>query len=172
MFLIDGHNLIGSGALADINLAQPDDEARLVAYLRSRQPALGKPMTVVFDGGIPGGASIELSGGGVHVVFSPQGRGDADSVILSRVRQNKRPQTITVVSNDGGLLHEVEGAGARGLRVAGFLPLLDKPQRHPYRRSAPVPTDADKPLPTTRDNEDLLRQFEEAAKRHPPRSRR
>ncbi len=49
----------------DINLADEDDEAKLVARLRawkSRYAAI----TVIFDRGIPGGRDRNLSGGGVR----------------------------------------------------------------------------------------------------------
>lgn len=60
--LIDGHNLIGSGALADISLDDEDDEAKLVARLRVWRSKAKDQMTVVFDHGITGGKSIALSG--------------------------------------------------------------------------------------------------------------
>ena len=172
MYLIDGHNLIGSGAVAGIDLSQADDEQRLEAYLRARKPARRHTMTVVFDGGIGGGASMALSGGGVSVVFSPQGRGDADSVILSRVKRGKKGVTVIVVSNDAALLQKAKELGANVQRVTEFLQVLDKPRRHPHRRSVPVTTDADKPLPTKAANDDLLKQFEDAARQNPSRRRR
>jgi hypothetical protein len=115
---------------------------------------------------------MELSGGGVNVVFSPQGRGDADSIILSRARQNKKAGALIVVSNDAALLQQVEVLGASVLRVSEFLQVLNKPRRHPHRRSVPVTPDVEKPSPTKADNDDLLKQFEDAARQRPSRSRR
>ena len=82
-FLIDGHNLIGR--LPDLHLDDPDDEAKLVARLRTFCARTGKRVTVVFDYGLPGGYSRELSGGGVEVVFAPAGR-TADGILGERVR--------------------------------------------------------------------------------------
>ena len=85
--LIDGHNLIGSGALADISLDDEDDEAKLVARLRVWRSKAKDQMTVVFDHGITGGKSLTLSGAGVNVIFArnPQ---DADQLIRKRRRNN------------------------------------------------------------------------------------
>ena len=58
--LIDGHNLIGR--LPDLRLDDPQDEAKLVARLRVYHARTGKRVTVVFDRGLPGGRSRELSG--------------------------------------------------------------------------------------------------------------
>ena len=103
--LIDGHNLIGSGVFEDISLQDEDDEERLVTRLRVWRSNYRGDMTVVFDRGIVGGASRELSGGGVKVIFArdPQ---EADDWIKRRIHQ--RPQGLTVVTNDGALRQEAK----------------------------------------------------------------
>ncbi len=58
-FIIDGHNLIG--VMPDINLADPDDEHRLLARLRAYRARSGGPSLIVFfDSGAspPGGADL------------------------------------------------------------------------------------------------------------------
>ena len=62
-------------------------------------------VTVVFDRGIVGGASRELSGGGVEVIFArnPQ---EADDLIRRRI--HRRPQGLIVVTNDRTLRQEAE----------------------------------------------------------------
>lgn len=135
MYLIDGHNLIGSGLISGIDLSQEDDEQRLAAYLRGRQPLLRQPITVVFDGGLPGGQSLELSGGGVTVIFAAQDRSDADTLIRARVRKHKTPAQMIVVSNDGQLCREVQALGAEVLSAAAFLQRLTNPRRRPAPRS-------------------------------------
>ena len=103
--LIDGHNLIGSGLLEDISLEDEDDEARLVKRLRVWRSNYRGDVTVVFDRGIVGGASRELSGAGVNVIFArdPQ---EADDWIRRRI--HRRQQGLTVVTNDWALRQEAK----------------------------------------------------------------
>jgi predicted RNA-binding protein with PIN domain len=68
---------------------------------------------VVFDRGLPGGHSWELSGGGVEVVFAATGH-TADGILCERIRQARDPRGLTVVTSD----HEVVAAArARGAQV-------------------------------------------------------
>jgi len=101
--LIDGHNLIGSGMLEGISLADEDDEFRLVKRLRVWRSNYKGDMTVVFDRGIVGGTSRELSGSGVKVIFArdPQ---EADDWIKRRIQA--RQPGLTVVTNDWALRQE------------------------------------------------------------------
>lgn len=141
MYIIDGHNLIGSGLVPGIDLSQADDEQRLAAFLRGRQPLLRQPITLVFDGGLPGGQSLELSGGGVSVVFAAQDRSDADTIIRERVRKHKTPSRVVVVSNDGQLCRDVQALGAEILSAAAFLQRLANPRRRPAPRSGKPQTE-------------------------------
>jgi predicted RNA-binding protein with PIN domain len=109
--IIDGHNLIGQ--MSDLSLEEPDDEGLLVGRLRRYAARTGNTVTVVFDGGLPGGPSRELSGGGVQVVFAPAGR-SADPLIIKRIRKVRDRQAWLIVSSD----REIVGAAERrGLRV-------------------------------------------------------
>jgi predicted RNA-binding protein with PIN domain len=101
--LIDGHNLIGAGIFPDIHIADEDDEAKLVARLRVWKSRYNGQITVIFDRGIPGGKSHNLSGAGVKAIFaaSPQ---EADDLIRRRIR--KRPSGLVVVTNDEELRRE------------------------------------------------------------------
>ena len=108
--LIDGHNVIGSGVLENISLQDENDEERFVQRLRVWRSNYRGDVTVVFDRGIVGGTSRELSGGGVEVIFArnPQ---EADDWIKRRIQ--KRLQGLIVVTNDWALrqeakLHDVE----------------------------------------------------------------
>ena len=105
--LIDGHNLIGSGAIPDISLADEDDEAKVVARLRIWRSKAADRMTVIFDHGITGGRSIGLSGAGVTVIFArnPQ---DADELIRRRLRSASKG--LILVSNDAELRREAASA--------------------------------------------------------------
>ena len=162
MYLIDGHNLIGSGILPDVRLDQEDDEARLVGYLRARQPHVGRAITVVFDGGIPGGFSAALSGGGVTVTFAAQNRSDADAIILNRVRRQRTPAQLTVVSNDADLLQAAATLGAKTMRFVDFLALLNKPKRRPGSRP---PRPAQEPKPSKAEVQAWINLFEGDDKR-------
>ena len=103
--LIDGHNIIGSGVLEDINLQDENDEELFVSRLRVWRSNYRGKMTVIFDRGIVGGASRELSGGGVDVIFArdPQ---EADDWIRRRI--HRRPQGLIVVTNDWALRQEAQ----------------------------------------------------------------
>jgi predicted RNA-binding protein with PIN domain len=128
-YLIDGHNLIGTGFFKGIDLEAEGDEAMLVDWLRARKTYLKGNVVVVFDHGIPGGTSRALSGGGVTVVFSSRKRTIADNVILNRVRNSKTPGSITVVTNDGPVRTAALRAGAKVLGAHAFISLIDNAAR-------------------------------------------
>lgn len=109
--LIDGHNLIGQ--LPDLHLDDPDDEIQLVRRLRAYAARTRKRITVVFDQGLPGGPAANLSGAGVTVVFASAGR-SADRVLLERIRDERDPRGLIVVSSDREI---ARAAAARGMRV-------------------------------------------------------
>ncbi len=115
--LIDGHNLIGR--LPDLRLDDPDDEAKLVARLRTYCARTRKRITVVFDRGLPGGHSWELSGGGVEVVFAATGH-TADGILCERVRQARDPRGLTVVTSDREVITVARARGARVVRSDEF----------------------------------------------------
>lgn len=149
MYLIDGHNLIGQGLIPGVALQQEDDEARLVAWLRARQPNLRQKIVVVFDGGIPGGTSLALSGGGVTAIFAAQRRTNADKVILARVRQARPISDLTVVTNDGVLRQAASSLGAQVMRPDDFVRRL---QQTP-RRWQKTPVSGGKPEPKLSEKE-------------------
>ena len=136
MFLIDGHNLIGSGLIPGIHLAQEDDEARLIAWLRARQPKLRQKIVVIFDGGIPGGLSRALSGSGVTAIFAAQRRSNADKVILARVREARPVSRLVVVTNDSVLREAVRGLGAQTMSAGAFIQHIQQPSRRYTATSA------------------------------------
>jgi predicted RNA-binding protein with PIN domain len=129
--LIDGHNLIGQ--LPDIRLDDPDDEAKLVARLRTYSARTGKRMTVVFDHGLPGGHSRRLSGGGVKVVFAAAGR-SADGILRERVRRARDPRGLTVVTSDREVQAAAEARGVRVVRSDEFAAQLSAPQTAPVEK--------------------------------------
>ena len=97
-YLIDGHNLIAK--MPDISLDDPDDEVKLV--LRLRQWTAGsrkRRVTVIFDGGLPGGAARHLSSRPVKVIFASAGQ-PADALLINRIQDARNPAEFTLVSSD------------------------------------------------------------------------
>lgn len=102
-FLIDGHNLIGK--LPDIQLSDPDDEAKLILKLINWS-AVGKNrrVVVVFDGGVPGNHWSAFRSERVKTVFVPQGK-TADSWLIRFMRtQVRNPQAFTLISSDNEII--------------------------------------------------------------------
>lgn len=124
-FLIDGHNLIGR--LPDLSLDDPDDEAKLVARLRAYCARTGRRVTVVFDHGLPGGRSRELSGGRVEVVFASTGH-TADGILRERIRRARDPRGLTVVTSDRAVIAAARARGARVVRSEEFAAQLRAPR--------------------------------------------
>ncbi len=137
-YLIDGHNLIA--ALPDINIADPDDEAKLVNKLKGFVAKTGKKCTVVFDGGLPGGVS-NLSTSGVKVVFAASLHTNADSLIMRRIRKTSDAPNWTAVSSDNEIRHCARAEGMRTLTSAEFA-------RQMQRDSDPRETQGEKVNPS------------------------
>ena len=104
--LIDGHNLIAQ--TPGLSLADPDDERQLVALLRRYAARRSAKIVVVFDSGLPGGRSRELSGGGVTSIFAGS-HTIADRILIERIRELPKPGEWIVVSSD----REVQQAAER-----------------------------------------------------------
>jgi hypothetical protein len=96
-YLIDGHNVIGQ--MPNISLADPDDEAKLTALVRRFCAREQRKATLIFDGGLPGGVS-KLSNADVTVIFASHRHTTADDLILNRIRDEKNPAGLIVVSSD------------------------------------------------------------------------
>ena len=139
-YIIDGHNLIG--ALPDLSLADPDDEAKLVQRLRGFAARTGRGCTVIFDHGLPGGRSA-LSNRSVQVVFASM-RSSADRVLRERIKKLPEPRAWTVVSSDAEVLGFARRRQAQSLRSSQFAALLERPQsvapdpgEDPHAQSSP-----------------------------------
>jgi uncharacterized protein len=124
-FLIDGHNVIA--ALLDIDLEDPDDEAKLVMKLRAWSSRARRKAIVVFDGGLPGGPSPTLSSADVKVVFAARHHTNADRIIGERLKQLPDAPNWTVVSSDHEILDEALMIGARTLTAQAFAEMLERP---------------------------------------------
>ena len=96
--LIDGHNLIAQ--VPGLALDDPDDEQKLIVLLRKYAARRRAKIVVVFDTGIPGGRSNELSGGGVTAIFAAAKHTIADRILIERINDFPRPADWTVISSD------------------------------------------------------------------------
>lgn len=114
--LIDGHNLIGQ--LPDIDLSDPNDEALLVQKLTGYAARTNKRVTVVFDGGLPGGKSA-MSSRAVEVIFASS-PGIADKLLLDRIKKIRDPGNWIVVSSDRVVLDAARRRGMRATTSADF----------------------------------------------------
>ena len=122
--LIDGHNLIGQ--MPGLHLDDPDDEAKLVALLRTYCAREEKRAIVVFDHGLPGGWSEALSGAGVKVIFASAGR-DADGILRERIRNARDPRALMVISSDRAVVAAAKAGKVRVMRAEVFAARLGPP---------------------------------------------
>jgi hypothetical protein len=107
-FLIDGHNLIGQ--TPGLSLDDPDDEQKLIELLRKYLARIQKKGAVIFDKGLPGGGN-KWSNATLDVRFAPAPK-TADDVIKERLRHEKNPRGLTVVTSDRELAEAAKHAGA------------------------------------------------------------
>src|SRR3954447_10908757 len=96
MLLVDGHNLIGQ--LQDLSLDDPYDEAKLSMAIRSYCMRSRSKATVIFDNGLPGGVSKQLSNSDCKVIFAPHGV-SADTLLMRKAREILGPSLILVTSD-------------------------------------------------------------------------
>lgn len=123
-FLIDGHNIIA--ALPDIDLEDPDDEAKLVVKLRAWSGRERRKAIVIFDGGIPGGPSRVLSTPEVRVIFAARHHSTADRIIKERLSALPDAPNWTVVSSDREVLDNARMTGAKTLSAQEFVERLNQ----------------------------------------------
>ncbi len=122
--IIDGHNLIG--ALPDIQLNEPTDEARLLARLRAYRAFSGQDLIVFFDSGdwaAAGGPAANWSSPGVSVRFARPGQ-TADDAIVTFLRGRPQPGQYAVVTNDVELMWRAQAVGASIVRASDFVTKL------------------------------------------------
>jgi hypothetical protein len=125
-YLIDGHNLIGQ--ITDLDLDDPYDEAKLVARLKSHMARKGQRCVVVFDGGLPGGLSRDLSTFSVRAVFAHGGT-TADAIILERLRNLRDPGHWIVISADREIADAAARRRVRVIAPADFAAAMSGPAR-------------------------------------------
>ena len=153
-FLIDGHNLIA--ALPDIDLADENDEAMLVIKIRGFAARKKTKCTVIFDHGVPGGAS-RLSTNSVKVVFAAAEHSNADALIKRRIRNTRDAGNWTLVSSDREICDYARSKRMRQMSAAEFAGMLQRNEQAEPRRA-----EAEKPTPSEDDTALWLRRFGEA----------
>lgn len=126
-YLIDGHNLIG--ALPDISLDDPNDEAQLVQKLAGFVARTKNRCVVVFDHGLPGGTS-RLSTHDVQVIFASTAS-TADRLMIDRILKERSPLAWTVVSSDNAVLATARRRRMQTQTAAEFASLLHRPASRP-----------------------------------------
>ena len=152
-YLIDGHNLIGR--MRGIPLTDPDDEALLVARLRTFCSRERTTVTVYFDGAVVS-ATREPARAGVTARFiAPPHTADA-AIARHLDRLGREARNWTVVSSDSAVVEASRRRGARVESSDAFARRLDA-----TAASSPV---EEKPRPPTKPDE--IAGWEAAFKKH------
>jgi len=129
--LIDGHNLIGR--MPDIQLSDPDDEAKLLARLRVYQVRTGHQLEVFFDPGLSYRSPDRQSLPGLTVYWLAPGQ-QADSMITRRMLQHPNSRELLVVTADRALQKVAREQGAQVIDSGQFVRELQAPPRRRNRR--------------------------------------
>jgi len=133
-YLIDGHNLIAQ--IPEISLEDPDDEAKLVIRLRSWVAAgRNRHVTVIFDGGLPGGMWHRISTRRIKVVFAPADS-SADALLIKRVNGARDVAAYTLVSSDQAVLSTAKNRRMPYITSERFAESLSE-----HRDSIEIPSD-------------------------------
>jgi predicted RNA-binding protein with PIN domain len=165
MYLIDGHNLIGTGLLG-FTLSDDNDEMMLVNLLKSFAARSGKRVTVIFDHGLPGGKS-DASNHAVSVIFASQ-PGIADTVMIREINRTRSTSQWIVVSDDQQVRQAAQGRKLQQMRCQEFARLLNPPTASSAStRKGKKTSDAEDdpgsaihPAQSAKDVEEFMRAFE------------
>src|SRR5574341_617210 len=125
-YLIDGHNVIGQ--TRGLSLEDPDDEAKLAALVRRFCAREKRQAALIFDGGLPGGLS-PLSNADVTVIFASDRHTTADDLLLNRIRDERNPPGLIVVTSDQKIASAARGRRMRVIASAEFGRMLLKAAR-------------------------------------------
>ncbi len=144
-YLIDGHNLIG--ALPDIELDDPNDEAELIIRLRGFVARKRTKCTVIFDHGLPGGAS-RMSSRSVTVIFASARHTNADALLARRIGNIRDVKGWTVVSSDQAIVACARDRRMRHISAQAFARELQRGDEasdadHEDEKPAPSQNDVD-----------------------------
>jgi predicted RNA-binding protein with PIN domain len=137
MFLIDGHNLIGQ--LQDLSLDDPQDEAKLTMAVKRYCMRATTKATIIFDNGLPGGISKQLSNSSVTVIFAPPGV-QADALLMRRAREMGNLNGIILVTTDRRITRLAFAYGMETMAseefalLLGFRPVEIEPEQPTQKR--------------------------------------
>jgi predicted RNA-binding protein with PIN domain len=140
-WLIDGHNLIGQ--LADLSLDDPYDEAKLTMAVRSYCMRGQFKATIIFDNGLVGGISRQLSNSDVTVIFAPP-RTQADALLMRRAKEMGNLRGVILVTSDYRIVRLADAYGMETMAseefalLIGFRPVEMDPME-PQARKAKEP---------------------------------
>lgn len=147
-YLIDGHNLIG--VLPDIDIQDPDDEAKLVIKLKGFVARKRAQCTVIFDGGLPGGAS-RMSSRSVKVIFASAQHSNADTLLKRRIDNTRDVSGWTVVSSDRDVVNHARSRRMRHMTAHEFARELQRPAA-----PAEAVDEEEKPAPSQADVDEFM----------------
>lgn len=172
MYLIDGHNLIGTNLLG-FGLGDERDEDKLVQKLVGFSNGSGRKILVVFDSGLPGGRYTHTSL--VTAVFASR-PGIADDQMRREIEAARDPTRWKVVSNDREVCQAAERRGMQTMGSHEFARLLLTPGagsalRKGARHKPPQdddPGSRERPVMSPRELEEFQRLFQQP---RPPRKR-
>lgn len=145
-YLIDGHNLIGK--IDDIQLSDPDDEAKLVLRLIT-WAAVGKNrrVVVVFDGGTHGTNWSAFKSERVKAVFVPQGKtADAWLIDFMRHEVKKNVRDYHVVTSDLQIIKQAENRRIAYTNAEDFALALADERKNLSELGQERPASSDRPL--------------------------
>ncbi len=112
--LIDGHNLIGQSR--DLQLSDPNDEAKLIERLKRFALKADKHIVVIFDpnphDNTPQLWSDTQEHGKVRARWAPHGK-KADDVIRTLVGDERDRRGLLVITSDGAVASFVRACGVR-----------------------------------------------------------
>ena len=120
--IVDGHNLIGK--MASISLADPEDEAKLVAILARHLPKGRQKAIVVFDKGAEGDLAPRLKGPNLRVIFAPP-EDCADRIIMDMIKGDPNPKGLTIVSSDNEIRRCARSRRAKLISAEDFARQLE-----------------------------------------------
>ena len=116
-YLIDGHNVVAQ--TPGLSLEDPHDEAKLTALVKRFCARERRAATIIFDGGLPGGLS-SLSNSDVTVIFASDRHTTADDLLLRRIRDEKNPGELSVVTSDQRIVNAARGRRMTVIAAAEF----------------------------------------------------
>jgi len=120
--VIDGHNLIGK--MSSISLADPEDEAKLVAVLARYLLHRNQKAIIVFDKGAKGDLAPRLKAANLRVIFAPP-EGSADAIIIDMIKSDPNPKGLTIVSSDNEIRRHARSRRARLVSAEDFAKRLE-----------------------------------------------